>query len=66
MTEYKFVKPVGEFNADDLAAVTARYGEWHMYDLRLTAANDHLTTSVELTEATFETATKPVSETEAT
>lgn len=66
MTEpmYKFVEPVGGFDEDDIASVTARFGDWHLYDLRLTSASNHLPTSVELTEATLELVTEPVTQTE--
>jgi hypothetical protein len=48
---YKLVRSVGAFDEGELLDVAARFGDWHVYDVRLEPANPARKGSVELTHA---------------
>jgi len=58
--QYKLVDAVGKFDEDDILDVTARYGDWHLYDVRLTSKTGTTVGSVELTDEKLEAVAEPV------
>lgn len=46
---YKLVEPVAGFQRDEVLDVTAQFGDWHVYDVRLEPAAPTKAGSVELT-----------------
>jgi len=58
--QYKLVDAVGTFDEEDVAEVTAQYGEWHMYDVCLTSKTSETIGSVELTEEKLAAVAEPI------
>jgi hypothetical protein len=50
---YKLVEPVAGFDEGDVLDVTARFGDWHLYDVKLEPRPKGGTGSVELTRETL-------------
>jgi len=59
-TRYKLTEPFNGFREDELFDVTARFGDWHLYDVRLEAASTYETETIEMTERTLEAIADPV------
>ncbi len=57
---YKLVEPVAGFSEDDILDVTARFGDWHLSDVKLEAVDGKKLGSVELTIAELEAVAQPV------
>jgi hypothetical protein len=59
--QYQLVTAVGNFTAGAVLDVTARFGDWHVYDVRLEPVHQTATGSLELTAERLETVARPVS-----
>jgi len=57
---YKLVEPVAGFSEDDILDVTARFGNWHLSDVKLEAHSETKIGSVELTSDELEAVATPV------
>jgi len=58
-TRYELVEPVGRFDVGELMEVRARFGEWHIYDVRLEPADERRIGSVELTAERLDAVARP-------
>ena len=54
---YKLKESVAGFDEGDVLDVTARFGDWHLYDVKLESVSDD-DGSVELTYGELETVTR--------
>lgn len=61
--QYELVTEVDGFTEGDRVEVTARYGGWHVYDVRLEPRARHRTGSIQLTEDRLGTVAERVTET---
>jgi hypothetical protein len=60
---YELVQSVGKFDEGQRLEVTARFGGWHRYDVRLEPACRHATGSLQFTRRRLETVAERVTET---
>lgn len=57
---YILTEPVGPFGSGQTVTVVARYGEWHLYDVKLQAAAHADDRFVELTAEELDRIAEPV------
>lgn len=55
---YRLEEPVAGFDEGDILDVTARFGDWHLYDVKLEPRSDEGSGSVELTFSDLESVTR--------
>jgi len=59
-TTYELERSVGKFDEGDVLEVTARWGDWHLYDVRLEPTTPYELGSVRLTERELKEVATPV------
>jgi hypothetical protein len=60
---YELTEPVAGFSEGDILDVTARFGDWHLYDVKLESRSSVESGSVEMTARKLEFVGEPVEST---
>jgi len=61
--QYELVESIGGFDEGERFEVTARYGGWHVYDVRLEPRARHRRRSIQPTNDRLRTVAEPLPET---
>lgn len=61
-SRYELVEPVGRFEVGAVMEVRARFGDWHIYDVRLEPVDERRIGSVELTAERLDDVARPPDE----
>lgn len=59
MLTYRLIEPIDAFEEGEVLELTERFGDWHLYDVKLEPAAPAATRSVEMTWDELRSVTRP-------